>query len=83
MTHTSTEIAGQDEQFLVQVGAIPVVQSVMDQVWMAYARTKETNSLTRFTLQTAELGVTMAMNTAMPIITKLPGKKMLYLPKYL
>ena len=67
------EVGGEDEQFLVQVGSLPLVQSAMGQLWGIYSRTKETNRLMRFTLQTAESGVVMAVNTAKPIMTKLPG----------
>ena len=63
---------GDQEQFLTEMGSLPVVQSALSQVLGVYSRTKDHNRLLRFTLDTAESGVTMAVSTAMPIVSKLP-----------
>jgi hypothetical protein len=66
------EVAAQNEQFLVQVGTLPVVHSALGQLLGIYARTKDSNRLVKFTCETAELGMTVAVNTAKPVLNRLP-----------
>lgn len=57
-------------QFLSRVGQLPMVTSTMDQLGSLYSRTKESNRLMKFTLQTAESGVKVVTCSAMPVINK-------------
>lgn len=70
----------ESDQFLVQVGSLPVVHSAVDQLWGLYSRTKESNRLMKFTMETAERGVSVAVNTAKPVINRLPGELVFPVP---
>lgn len=61
-----------NDQFLVQVGSLPVVHSAVGQLLGIYSRTKDYNRLVKFTCETAELGMSAAVNTAKPVLTRLP-----------
>ena len=58
-------------QFLNRVVQLPVVATAFDQLTSIYCRTKESNRLMKYTLQTAESGVMLATKTAQPVINRL------------
>ncbi|ELT93861.1 hypothetical protein CAPTEDRAFT_226663 [Capitella teleta] len=62
--------------FFVQVGSLPVVNSAVGQLLGIYARTKDSNRLVKFTCETAELGVSAAVSTAKPVLTRLPVERL-------
>lgn len=63
-------------EFVGRVSNLPVVQSAYSQLLSLYGRTKESNRLARFTLNTAESGISLALNTAQPLLAKLPVEKL-------
>ena len=63
----------EEEQFLNRISSLPMVNSAVCQVTDIYFKTKEHNSLFRFTLGTAESGVKSVASHAQPIVTKFDG----------
>ena len=54
------------EQFLTRVSSLPVVTAALGQLCSFYSRTKESNSLLRYTFETAESGAKIALDKAQP-----------------
>ena len=65
------EVEESQVQFLTRMGQLPVVNSTIEQLAYYYTRTKDSNSLVRMTLQTAESGVKIMSYSAQPVIKKL------------
>lgn len=61
----------QEGPFLTRLSSLPLVTSAIDQATDMYERTKESNRLLKYTLQTAEVGVKKVASTAQPVVTKL------------
>merc|ERR1711860_476447 len=59
-----------NHQFINRCTGYPVVASALQQVTGLYEKTKESNSLVKYTLETAESGVKVVTNTAMPVVNK-------------
>jgi len=59
------------DQFLTRLTSLPLVTSALDQASSMYERTKESNQLLKYTLQTAEVGMKTVAETAKPVVGKL------------
>jgi len=58
------------EWFVSRMRELPVVSSAVEQVTALYSGVKQHNRLFRFTLDTAEGGMQMVLQTARPVLSK-------------
>jgi len=58
------------EWFVSRMCELPVVNSAVEQVSALYLGVKQHNRLFRFTLDTAEGGMSMVFQTAQPVLSK-------------
>jgi len=58
------------EWFMSRVCELPVVNSAVEQLSFLYSGVKQHNRLFRFTLDTAEGGMQMVLQTASPVLSK-------------
>ena len=59
-----------EDQFVSRLCNLPVMSAAIVQLNSLYSKTKERNRLLRFTMETAEAGVAIAVNTAKPVVAK-------------
>jgi len=67
---STAEIEATDWTFVNHLYDLPVVNSAVGKLGDLYTGTKEHNRLFRFTLQTAESGLGLMVNTAKPVVAK-------------
>jgi len=66
----TVETETSNEKFVSRLYELPVVSSAVGRLGALYTGTKEHNRLFRFTLETAESGLVLAVNTARPVVAK-------------
>ena len=64
------QLTFEEDQFVNRIYNLPVMTAAIDQLNALYTRTKERNRLLRFTMETAELGLSIAVSTAKPVVAK-------------
>jgi len=62
---------GPQLQIMERVGSLPIVMSAVEQLGALYGYTKESNSLVKYGLETAESGLKMTSAFASPMVQKL------------
>ena len=57
-----------ESQFVSRVGQLPIINSTMEHLLNIYQSTKESNTIIKKTLETAETGVKTVVTTTLPLV---------------